>query len=77
MGHHRATVDLIEKQLIPKELSLKNPVKDIKEISRDQMYQWHVKLNNGRTISAIDLQRQYLSLAQKHLSSRADEIIST
>jgi proteasome accessory factor A len=70
IGTTALVIDLIEKQLIPRELILTNPVKDIKEISRDQMYQWQVKLNDGRTISAIDIQRQYLSLAQKHLSGR-------
>jgi len=70
IGTTALVIDLIEKRLIPKELSLKNPIEDIKNISRDQMYQWQIELDDGRTISAIDLQRQYLSLAQKHLLDR-------
>jgi proteasome accessory factor A len=70
IGTTALVIDLIEKRLIPKELSLKKPVEDIKEISRDQTYQWRVELEDGKTISAIDLQRQYLSLAQKHLAGR-------
>jgi len=73
IGTTALVLSLIEERLIPKDFALKNPVRDIKEISRDQTYQWLVQLENGKTTSAIDLQRQYLSLTQKYLADGDDE----
>ena len=70
IGTTALVIDLIEERLIPKDWEIKKPVEALKEISRDQTYQWLVELNGGKTISAIDLQRQYLALAQKHLHGR-------
>ena len=52
---------------------LARPTHTIKEISRDQTYQWRFKLANGKSISAIDLQREYLALAQKHLDPQSGD----
>ena len=56
--------------IAPRDMSLVNPVHAIKEVSRDQTFQWIVELESGGTISAIDLQREYLDLAQKVLKGR-------
>ena len=39
----------------------------------DQSFEWIVELESGDTISAIDLQREYLNLAQKVLKGRDDD----
>ena len=57
----------------PVGLPCRIPLHAIKEISRDQTYQWRFKLANGKSISAIDLQREYLALAQKHLNPQSGD----
>ena len=52
---------------------MQDPLHAIKEVSRDQTYQWRFKLANGKSISAIDLQREYLALAQKHLNPQSGD----
>ena len=41
-------------------IELRDPVKAIKQISRDQSYNWHIETKSGETVSAIDVQRAYL-----------------
>ena len=55
---------LLEEHRVPEELTLANPLQDLRNVSRDQTYKWAVRLSDGRTMSAIDLQREYLALAQ-------------
>ena len=73
IGTTALAIDLIEQQRVPNWFALQNPLHTIKEISRDQTYQWQFKLANGKSISAIDLQREYLALAQKHLNGESDD----
>ena len=56
-----------------KHLCLFDHVSAIKHISRDQSLKWIVELESGRTISAIDLQREYLKPAQKYLKGKDEE----
>ena len=70
VGTTSLILDLLEAGHRPRDMSLVNPVHAIKEVSRDQTFQWIVELESGGTISAIDLQREYLSLAQKVLKGR-------
>jgi proteasome accessory factor PafA2 len=44
--------------------TLRDPIKALKELSRDQSYRWLVELEEDGSISAIDVQRAYLKLAQ-------------
>ena len=55
---------LLEEHRVPSELTLANPLQDLRNVSRDQSFRWQVRLADGRTLSAIDLQREYLALAQ-------------
>ena len=70
VGTTTLVIDLIEQNRIPNDFAVHQPTHAIKEISRDQTYEWTLRLNNGRTISAVDLQREYLALAQKHLNAQ-------
>jgi proteasome accessory factor A len=74
IGTTALVLDLIEQKRIPDEFGIHQPIHTIKEISRDQTYEWLLKLDNGKTISAIDLQREYLALARKYLNTQIDEI---
>ena len=73
IGTTALVIDLIEQKRIPDWFALQDPLYTIKEISRDQTYQWRFKLANGKSISAIDLQREYLTLAQKHLNAESGD----
>jgi len=49
-----------EKLAIPY-LDLVDPIAAIRHISRDASYQWNVDLQNGKTLSAVEIQRIYLN----------------
>src|SRR5260370_19617529 len=48
---------------------LADPIRALKEISRDPQWKWIVKRLDGSKINAVDLQRIYLELAQRYLRS--------
>src|SRR5712672_1624724 len=64
LGTTALVLDLIERGEAP-QLEIAQPVDANKSISRDQNYDWIIELKDGRKISAIDVQRLYLSAAQK------------
>jgi Pup amidohydrolase len=68
VGTTALVLDLIERGAAP-DLEIAQPVDATKSISRDQNYDWIIELVDGRKISAIDVQRLYLSAAQKTLSA--------
>ena len=41
-------------------IELRDPVKAIKQISRDPSYNWQIETKTGETVTAIDVQRAYL-----------------
>ncbi len=55
---------LVEEHLVPEELVMLNPIQTLRDVSRDSTYRWIVELADGETLSAIDLQRRYLSIAE-------------
>lgn len=61
-------LDLVEMRQVPPSVRIADPVRTLKEISRDQTLRWIVKRADGTTIPAIDLQRIYLEAAKRHLS---------
>jgi proteasome accessory factor A len=66
IGTTALVLRLLEERRVPKDLGLAQPVIALREVSRDQEYRWLVCLVEGKTISAIDLQRRYLELAQAY-----------
>lgn len=64
IGTTALTLRLLEDQLVPPTLMLAQPLIALREVSRDPTYRWLVKDFDGNSISAIDVQRQYLALAQ-------------
>jgi proteasome accessory factor A len=65
IGTTALVLDLVESGHAP-HLELANPIETTKVLSRDQSLQWLVPLKDGRTISAVDIQRLYLAAARKH-----------
>src|SRR6267378_991129 len=55
-----------------RDLTLENPIRAIREISHDLTCRRKVRLANGREVSALDLQWEYLSRAAKYVERRDD-----
>jgi Putative proteasome component./Actinomycetales protein of unknown function, DUF275. len=66
-------LDLAEARAIPNWLRLQDALHTLKSISRDPTRKWIVTLLDGSTMSAIDIQRAYLQLAQKRFAGRDPE----
>ena len=68
----------LEANILMRDLTLENPIRAIREVSHDPTCKKRVKLSNGRELSAIEIQREYLSRVQKFLERRgADETSAT
>jgi proteasome accessory factor A len=69
---------LLEERAVPTSLVLAHPLITLREVSRDPTYKWQVTMGDGATMSAIDLQREYLLLAQRYSgeSTQTDWILS-
>lgn len=63
-------LDLVEDSLVPSSVRLSDPIQTLRSVSRDPSWKWIVKLANGDTMPAVDLQRVYLEAAQRHLAGR-------
>ncbi len=68
VGATALVLALIERGEVP-QIDIAQPIDATKSISRDQNYDWIIELRDGRKISAIDVQRLYLSAAQKSFTS--------
>jgi proteasome accessory factor A len=73
VGTTAMVLNLLERKIFPQDVALGDPVWALKEISRDPTFKWILERKNGRTISAIDIQRSYLELAQQHLQGIDEE----
>lgn len=65
IGTTALVLRLLEERRIDAEWTLMQPIVALREVSRDESYRWRVKLADGREIGAIDLQREYLKVAQE------------
>jgi Pup amidohydrolase len=73
MGATSLVLQMIEDGFITKDFSLRNPVKAIKDVSRDLTCKLPIELANGRTILPVDLQREYLEYAQRYVIERGGD----
>ncbi|HVL92308.1 MAG TPA: Pup--protein ligase [Acidimicrobiales bacterium] len=56
--------------VVLRDMTLDNPIRAIREISHDTTCRRRVRLANGREVSAIDIQAEYLGRAQKYADTR-------
>lgn len=73
MGTTGLVLQLIEDGHVPKELDFHDPVQVLRDISRDQSREWLVTLSNGKTLSAIDVQEEYLEAARAQYQGQDEE----
>jgi hypothetical protein len=73
IGTTACVLSLLEDARLPKNLSLNDAVQSTRDISRDPTGAWIVRLENGKTIGALDVQWLFYELASKHLSGASEE----
>ena len=73
LGTTTLVLDLIERGEAP-QLEIAQPIDATKSISRDQTYDWIIELTDGRKISAIEVQRIYLTAARKVGAGKDPEV---
>lgn len=64
VGTTHLMLRLIEEGRVPERFTLPVPVLTMRQVSRDQDYQWPLTLSDDTQLTAIDLHREYLNLAQ-------------
>ncbi len=67
VGTTSCVLTLLEEGLMPFDVILHDAVQSTRDISRDPTQRWIVRLENGKTCDALDVQYAFLKLAQKHL----------
>jgi proteasome accessory factor A len=73
MGTASLVLQMIEDGFITQDFALRNPVKAIKDVSRDLPCKLPIELASGRTILPVDIQREYLQSAQRYISERGGD----
>jgi proteasome accessory factor A len=61
---------LEDPNVVLRDMTLENPIRAIREISHDITCRRTVRLANGREVSALDIQREYLDRALRYADSR-------
>jgi proteasome accessory factor A len=61
---------MVEANTVMRDLTLENPIRAIREISHDVSCRKRVRLANGRELSAIEIQTEYLERTQRFLERR-------
>jgi proteasome accessory factor A len=70
VGTAALVLSMIEDGFFIPGIELEDPVKAIREISRDPTLKKQVKLDDGREMSGLEIQRMYLERAQEYLSTQ-------
>jgi len=73
MGVTAIVLSMIEDGAIKKDLSLRDPVRAIKDVSHDTSCKRTIQLESGKHLTAVQIQREYLEMAHQYLASRACE----
>jgi proteasome accessory factor A len=63
VGSTDLVLRMIEAGTVMRDLTLDNPIRAIREVSHDMTGRSRVRLANGREMSALDIQREYLTKA--------------
>ena len=66
-------LSMIEDGAITKNLSLRDPVRAIKETSRDPSCRTELQLENGKKMTAVQMQAEYLEMAASYVASHSVE----
>ena len=64
---------MVEDDFIERDLSVDGPVGAFRVVSRDLTCRETFRLKDGRSITAVDLQREFLALAHRYYRDREHE----
>ncbi len=70
VGSTDLVLRMIEAGLVIRDLTLENPIRAIREVSHDMTGQRTVRLANGREISTLEIQEEYLTKARDFAARR-------
>src|SRR3989440_5468797 len=73
IGTTACVLSLLEDARLPKNFILADAVQSTRDVSRDATGAWLVRLENGKTIGALDIQWQFHELARAHLGGIDEE----
>ncbi len=73
VGTMAIVLSMIEDDFIDRDLSLESPVPAYRKVSRDLACRETLKLKDGRSFTAVDLQREFLELAHGYYRDREHE----
>jgi len=67
---------LVEAGTVLRDLTLENPIRAIRDVSHDMTGRRKVRLANGREVSALDIQQEYLSKARDFADRRGPDAVT-
>ena len=70
VGTTSLVLAMIEDRFITRELSVQQPVRALRDVSHDPTLQHLLTLADGRKLTAVQLQMEYLDLARKYVEDR-------
>jgi proteasome accessory factor A len=70
VGTTSLVLAMIEDGFISRDLTVENPVAALRAVSHDPTLKHQVTLHDGRTITGVQLQLEYLDLAKKYVEDR-------
>ncbi len=73
VGTMAVVLSMVEDDFIDRDLSLDSPVLAFRKVSRDLSCREPIRLKDGRTVTAVDVQREFLDLAQRYYRDREKE----
>src|SRR5699024_4143571 len=71
-GMTAIVIAMIEARAVPEDLALEDPVGALHAISHDPTLSTTVQLADGRQLTALEIQREYLAAARKYAGTGAD-----
>ncbi|NOX23103.1 MAG: Pup--protein ligase [Actinobacteria bacterium] len=69
IGITAAILQMIEDAVVFRDLTLENPIRAIREVAHDPTCRQRVRLANGRELSALDMQWEYLERAMRYAAT--------
>ena len=77
MGTTALVLSMIEEGFLSEDLSLESPVSALRAISHDPSLKTKVRLKDGRSLSALEIQRGYFRQAVRYVDERCPEHLPT
>ncbi len=69
-------LQMIEDGAIDRDLALRDPVRGIKEVSHDPTLKHELHLDNGKHMTAVQLQCEYLEMAQRYVAKTGVDAVT-